>query len=225
MRKQQPQKNFIERGIDSYNEYQMRRQRQSCLFIIYAAIAFAILAAILAVIGLVITTVEESQVISDYGEQIANLCSPVSPGTDDPDNAPQGETPLPMLIMRAGTRQRHSWYQDLPQAWRGTSQADTAAVACVEEEETPLETCSYMRNSDEDAYTANFERVQHTTTIHLLNAATGRRIDTLILEGTLPESCPEDDPGGVSTTIEGTEPTFDEAAPWFEAYVFGDSVE
>ena len=217
---------FLDDAIDRVNRHQDRQRRQGCRFMVLAALGVVVLGVVMMIIGAILAWIEERNVVSTYGDQIASLCDPVPAGTDSLDNAPQGDAPFQLLLLRAGTGQRHSWFEDVSEVWRAEAEADVDLVACVEEVKETIETCEYIRAASrgEGTFTIRLERVQNKTTITLLNPDSGRRIDQLELEGTLPDPCPEDNPEiTTSGTIDGGALSFADMAVWVEPFVFGET--
>ncbi|MCA9914888.1 MAG: hypothetical protein KC496_16155 [Anaerolineae bacterium] len=216
-------KNMFGQLVDAAAEYEMRRQRRSYTILFGGIAAFFACAVIAGIVGFIMVAVEERNVTSAYGDQIASLCDPMPIGSTSLEYLPEGDAPQRLVLFRADSRQRHSWQQELPGTWRADSQEDVGLVGCVEETEEVLETCEYQRPSDEGSYTVRVERVQHFTTLILVNPQTGRPIDSLTLQGEMPDSCPPDSEGlNSSQKIEGTDIPFEAAVPWLEAYVFGE---
>jgi len=215
--------NIVGQLFDAVTEYQVRRQQRGCAFLIGGAAIFAVCAVIMVIVGFIISVVEEGNVVSAYGDEIAALCSPMPIGTVSLDNAPDGEFPRELVLFRAGTRQRHAWHGDLPAAWRAESQEEVGLVGCVEQEEEVVETCEYQRPDPEGGtYPVRMDRIQYVTTVTLVNPETGRPIEALTVEGSAPEACPEySDDLNTSVDIEGSEVEFEEFTSWLEPFVFG----
>jgi hypothetical protein len=217
----------LDNFIDSVNEHNLREQRGGCKFLIIGTSVVLVLGIVMMIIGAIMAIVEENTVVSTYGEQYANLCSPMPAGNDSLDNTPQGETPLKLFVLMANTRQRHAWFQDVPTLWRAESQTEVGLGACIEEEKVTLETCSYERASSrgDGSYHINIDRVQYNATVVLINPTTGRRIDSLTLTGAEPDACPADNPELKSSqTVSGEKLTFDDIATWIEPFVFGEEI-
>lgn len=210
--------------IDRVNEYEREEQRAGCKMLIYFAIGIGVLGIVMVIVGAIMAFVEESNVVSTYGEQLANSCNPMPVGADSLDNMPQDEAkPLGLLILIAGTRQRHAWFHDVPALWRAETQDAVDLIACVEEEKETLETCEYEREGSRgnDYYTIEIERIQYSTTVVTVNPVTGRRISSLTLEGAEPDACPPDTSDiTTSRSIYGDKVTFNDIGTWIEPLVF-----
>ena len=225
MSKSKNKPNFLDNVIDKVTEHQREEQRRGCRFLVYFGAGLIALTIVMVIVGTIMTAIEESEVVSTYGEAIANLCNPMPSGTDSIDNAPQGEAPLGLLILIADTRQRHAWFQDVPALWRAESQEEVELVTCIKEEKTTLETCLYSRNSarGDESYTVKIDRIQYSATLVAINPTTGRRITSLTLTGTEPPPCPPDTPEVKSSTpIYGEKLSFKDMATWIESLVFGE---
>lgn len=216
-------KNVFGQLVDAAAEYEVRRQRRSYTVLFGGIAAFFACAVIAGIIGFVMVAVEESSVTSAYGEEIASLCNPMPIGTTSLDHLPEGDTPQRLVLFRADSRQRHPWQQELPGTWRADSQEEVGLVGCVEETEEVVETCEYLRPTDEGSYTVRIERIQYFATLILVNPQTGRPIDSLTLEGEMPDACPPDSDDLTSAQkVEGAEIQFDGVTSWLESYVFGE---
>lgn len=217
-------KNPVVGMVDGYLNYQRRRERQGCFIMLGALGILVVLGIIITIVGAIFTAVEESGVVNTYGEDLAGLCNPMPVGSESSDNAPEaeGETPLRILLLKADTRQRHGWFQDLPELWQAEAQDEVALVGCIDDIEDTLETCSYQRPSadGDGSFTIRIERIQHSVEIILVNANTGRRIDSLIIVSSEPDECPDDEDVSGSGEIEGTEVELDDVAEWLEGYIF-----
>jgi uncharacterized membrane protein len=217
-------KNIIDRLIDTVNERQRREQRQGCQFMIFAVGIIIVLGIILIIVGAILSAVEEANVVNQYGEGIASLCQPVPVGSGSLENRPQDANSYRILLLDAGSKRRHDWFSDLPATWRAEDEDAVAFVGCVEEERETIETCEYERPSARSGtFTVRIEREQYTTTLVLLNAESGRRIDSLTVEGAVPPECPDDDDSvTTSSKIAGEKPALDDFADWLEPFIFGE---
>lgn len=214
--------NFIG-GI--FNYFEARRRRQN----IIAAIVFGSCCAIFAVIAIIMVIVtsisngiESGNVRSLYGDTYAQACNPTPAGNTDKDNFPDVDSPRAVLLLISDTQRRHAWHSELPVQWQAENEEAVVLIACVEEEEISLETCEYEREASrgDGTFTIRVERVQNQATIVLINAGTSRVIDSLTVEGSEPDDCPDDEDVSVSGEEEGEVVEWDEFAGWIEGYVF-----
>ncbi len=215
--------NALDNFIDRINEYEREEQRAGCKMLIYFMVGIGVLGIVMIIVGAILAFVEESNVVSIYGEQLANSCNPMPVGADSLDNMPDAASPFGLLILIEGTRQRHAWFQDVPAMWRAETQDAVDLIACVEEEKVTLETCEYERASTRGngSFTIKIERIQYSTTVVAVNPVTGRRIASLTLDGTEPDACPPDTSDiTTSQTIYGDKATFSDIGTWIEPLIF-----
>lgn len=209
--------------VDRVLDYEKRRVERSNRLLVIGVASVAALLGVMTLIGLVFAAADAQLLRSTYGDTVAALCDPAPLGTDDLANLPEAAGTRPALLLRTGSQQRHAWNRQLPITWRAETGDDLALVGCVESIETTLETCPYRRISSarNEDFTIRLDRVQHSLNLILVNATTGRRIDSLLLEGGLPEPCPPDsDEITSSGDIDGSEIPFEDVAAWLEPYIF-----
>lgn len=208
--------------FESMEARRQRQNRQAAMVFGGGCLIFLILGIIMLIVSMILNAVETANVNSTFGETYASTCQTVPGGQDSPDNIPDVVTPRQVLLLIANTQRRHQWHNDLPPQWRAETADDVAIIGCVEEERIELETCEYSRDSSrtEDAYTARITREQYQITMTLVNAQNARRMDSLMLFGSEPDPCPEDDGEFGSDVRRGARPQLQDFANWLEGYVF-----
>jgi len=136
---------------------------------------------------------------------------------------PAADGQAQLLLLRAGTGQRHRWHGQLPVSWRAESEAEVGLVGCVLVDTQEIESCEYQRIGPEgDTYTVRIERLRTTANITLLNPTSGERIAERIRVGSEPAACPPDSEDLDTTQqLSGSEPTAEDFQDWLESFVDG----
>lgn len=201
-----------------------RRNREAAIFIGGGCLIFLVLGAIIVIVGTIMNAVETANVKRIYGETYASTCQSVPEGAESIENLPTSGPPHRLLLLISDTQRRHGWHSDLPPQWQATNEEEVSLIGCVTEQSNLLETCEYWRDGEDSdtAYTVKIMREQYESTLVLVNAQTGRRIDSLTVTGSEPEPCPEDDGSLTSSMIHGAEVAWADFASWTETYIFHD---
>ena len=209
-------------GMFNYFEARRRRRQMETAAVFGIGCgAFIICGLVIVIVGSIMNAVESGNVQRLYGDY-AGACNPAPAGNKDKDNFPDVDSPRAVLLLISDTQRRHAWHSELPAQWQAENEDEVVLIGCVEEEEINLETCEYERDaSDGDGtFTIRVERVQNEATIVLINPETGRVIDSLTVEGSEPDDCPDDDDVNVSGEEAGEDVEWDDFAGWIEGYVF-----
>ncbi len=213
--------NLFSRLQDYMYERRKQRDRETFILLGGGCAIVLVIAVIMIIVGTIFSAVETANVQRTYGKTYARACQPIPAGSDSTANLPDAPPPLGILLMNAGTQQRHTWHSQLPEQWRAESETNVALVGCVDEAEVLLETCEYSRAADEGSFTVRVKREQIVMTLLLINPDTSRRVASQTVLGTEPEACPLDEDVVGSKTLQGDTPTWEAFAPFVETFVFG----
>jgi len=209
--------------VGMYKDHMDAHRRRSRAVAIVIIGGMGALVAISIVVGFIILAVESAAVNSTYGETIAGLCRNMPMGEPDMANLPAPDGPTQLLLLRAGSQQRHRWHGELPVGWRAETGDEVGMVGCVLVDDEEIESCDYQRPDPEGGtYTVSIERMQTTASITLLNPTTGERVAERVVLGSEPDPCPPDSEDlNVAQQIEGSEPTSADFSDWLERFVDG----
>jgi len=184
------------------------------------AAAAVLLIAVLAFGSYAITRNSQQRARYEMKQSLEDVCAGGDAGA--PGAAPYAQTPglYPVLYVEktAIGGWRSSYHYSPPARWRPQESADTALVACLEEEQVEIERCPYTLQSGDSA---TLVRLQWQTTVTLREAQTGKVVTSDTIGGELPRACQESEQfkeGDLTAFLSGDRPE-EQVNDWLKPYV------
>lgn len=119
------------------------------------------------------------------------------------------------LVVSLADGERHSWNNDLPEAWFPAIAEQTQLVACVgEPAEVRVELCEYDG--------PDITRYRYDTRVWILEAKTGRVVAEQTFHGSEPRACGYSEDYDL-TEIHGIEVGYSDVESWLKQYIESES--